>query len=98
MACCGFKKRMNKEYVGKLASAHSRIHEIDVHIFKEIKDGFGEVFDFEEVKEGRAGVVEVIKFRSTKSKNVLRDTGRKGTKPSAKEEKGSGRSTGEKVE
>lgn len=81
MACCGLKRRKDKNYVIKLAKLHSRVHKVNVQVFHETKIGFGKVYDYEEVKKGRSLIDEVIKFQPDKSENVLQNPGRGGEKP-----------------
>jgi hypothetical protein len=66
-------RKKDFEYVKKLAGVHSLINKVDVQIFKDTLPVIGKIFNFEEVKAGREGIVEVIKFREPESKDILRD-------------------------
>lgn len=89
MACCNLKKRKDKDYVISLAKTHSKIHKIDMQVFHQTVAGFGKVWDYEEISEGRSLIDEVIKFRPDKGKRVLQNSGQR--KPgAAKSEKSKG--------
>jgi hypothetical protein len=78
MACCGNKQRTNKDYVRDLAVKYSKANEVDVifHVFS-LRGVGKKVYDFAEAGTkgiGSNGIVEVIKFRANKSKDILPDS------------------------
>jgi hypothetical protein len=75
MACnCNAAQKKDLNYIRIMAGHFSKIVEKNVQIYHYTLRGIGKVYDFEEEQEGRPQIVEIIKFRANKSKNVLRNT------------------------
>lgn len=74
MACfCTDKKKLDYDYVRKLANAYSVTNTIDVQIYYTFGfDGKTKYYDYEETVGGRKlQVVETIRFEQPKSSDIL---------------------------
>lgn len=91
MGCnCHNSIRQEKDVMRKKAIEFAVHMEVDVQFHTWTQRGFSRLYDYEEkgsVERG-SGVIEIIKFRNYKSKNVLSDS--KKPEPDSKE---SGKST-----
>lgn len=70
---CSNTIRQNKDEIIKRANKYAEIFKVDVQVHTWTQSGFGRLWDYEEagtVDRG-IGIVEIIKFRDNKSKNVL---------------------------
>jgi len=100
MSCnCGNIERMDFDRIRKMAIKYATTFEEDVQIHSWTQRGFGKLYDFDplgSVERGK-GIVEIIKFRDHKSKNVLRDSkepksdSKKAEKPKRSSKRKSGR-------
>ncbi len=77
MGCnCGNTERQKKDVMREKAIKFAAHMEVDVQFHTWTQRGFSRLYDYEEkdsVDRGR-GVIEIIKFRDHKSKNVLPDS------------------------
>lgn len=81
---CSKTRKQDKDAIRELAIKSALANEEDIQIHTWTERGSGRLYDFEPkgFKDRGRGLVEIIKFRDYKSKDVLSDS--KGNKPSGK--------------